>query len=262
MFERAHIVEDGAGTELDEAGVGTRASVSALMSHPLTDTTIPPESIVFEPARSGFLGWGEQRREAVGEFATLVYNASGVQLRHTRRTEHLLEEAEEGEELLRHPEEARDRRPSRRRHSLSPPVQTQSGDAAPLSAEAYFGSGTVESGHVGRPLKQTVSTKAFKAQVWMCTDFPLKPQQLFPLLEIIANSQRHVARLQSFVESTLPPGFPVKVDVPVFPTVHAVATITSFKRDPLDDALFSAPTAYREASGISSVAQRAGNVAV
>ena len=53
------------------------------------------------------------------------------------------------------------------------------------------------------------------------------PQTLtynFHLPQIIAPQFKHFQKLRDFVEMKLPPGFPVKLDIPVLPTVSARVT--------------------------------------
>ena len=61
--------------------------------------------------------------------------------------------------------------------------------------------------------------------------------------QIIAPQFKHFQKLRDFVEMKLPPGFPVKVDIPVLPTVSARVTFHDFawknvqndKKDDEDD---------------------------
>ena len=46
--------------------------------------------------------------------------------------------------------------------------------------------------------------------------------------QIIAPQFKHFQKLRDFVEIKLPPGFPVKVDIPVLPTVSARVTFHDF----------------------------------
>ena len=80
--------------------------------------------------------------------------------------------------------------------------------------------------------------------------------------QIIAPQFKHFQKLRDFVEMKLPPGFPVKLDIPVLPTVSARVTFQDFawKNGPagagsevkeggdseLDDSLFSIPRDYAE----------------
>lgn len=76
----------------------------------------------------------------------------------------------------------------------------------------------------------------------------LKSKQIF---QVIAPQFKHFQKLRDFIEMKLPPGFPVKVDIPVLPTVSARVTFHDFewKNDAdnqLSDDLFNVPNDYTE----------------
>ena len=75
-------------------------------------------------------------------------------------------------------------------------------------------------------------TKALSGTVAICDDFPLSLQQLLPLFELLAPTNAHFEKLQSFLSSALPPGFPIKFEMPVVPTVSASV---QFAFEPLGD---------------------------
>jgi type IV secretory pathway VirB10-like protein len=62
----------------------------------------------------------------------------------------------------------------------------------------------------------------------MSEDFPLTVEMLLSVLEVIAPQFKHFQKLRDFIEMKLPPGFPVKVDIPVLPTVSARVTFHDF----------------------------------
>eukprot|EP00456_Euglypha_rotunda_P001046 TRINITY_DN10182_c0_g1_i7.p1 TRINITY_DN10182_c0_g1~~TRINITY_DN10182_c0_g1_i7.p1 ORF type:complete len:120 (-),score=12.56 TRINITY_DN10182_c0_g1_i7:29-388(-) len=78
----------------------------------------------------------------------------------------------------------------------------------------------------------------------MVDDFPITVAELVALLEIAAPHHRMVAKLKEFVEKALPPGFPVKLEMPVFPTVTATVTFTNFEREEVDESKFAIPSDY------------------
>ena len=43
---------------------------------------------------------------------------------------------------------------------------------------------------------------------------------LLDVLEVVA-PVKHIGKLRDFIEMKLPPGFPVKVDIPILPTITA-----------------------------------------
>lgn len=80
----------------------------------------------------------------------------------------------------------------------------------------------------------------------MSQNFPLTVNSLLNVLEVIAPF-KHFNKLREFVQMKLPPGFPVKIDIPILPTVTARITFQDFEfRDNIDDALFEIPSNYSE----------------
>jgi hypothetical protein len=56
--------------------------------------------------------------------------------------------------------------------------------------------------------------KGLRPILWLTPDFPLKTEELLPLLDILANKVKAVRRLRELLTTKLPPGtFPVKVRV-------------------------------------------------
>lgn len=99
---------------------------------------------------------------------------------------------------------------------------------------------------LGRDLVFKKSQKAFKATIAMSQDFPLTIDILLNVLEVIAPF-KHFAKLRDFVSLKLPKGFPVKLDIPLVPTVSAKITFQDFEfRSDLKDELFEIPSGYTE----------------
>lgn len=79
-------------------------------------------------------------------------------------------------------------------------------------------------------------------------DFPLTIEMLLNVLEVIAPF-KHLAKLRDFVALKLPSGFPVKIDIPILPTVSAKITFQKFEfRDNIAAELFEIPLHYTEDS--------------
>ncbi|KAG9132089.1 hypothetical protein Leryth_023701 [Lithospermum erythrorhizon] len=71
--------------------------------------------------------------------------------------------------------------------------------------------------------------KNLKPSIWLTEHFPLKTEELMPLLDILANKVKAVRRMRELLTTTFPPAtFPVKVAIPVVPTVRVVITFTKF----------------------------------
>ncbi|CAJ1941356.1 unnamed protein product [Sphenostylis stenocarpa] len=77
--------------------------------------------------------------------------------------------------------------------------------------------------------KEKEYVRSLRPSVWLTEQFPLKTEELLPLLDILANKVKAVRRLREILTTTFPPGtFPVKVAIPVVPTVRVVITFTKF----------------------------------
>ncbi|KAK7292417.1 hypothetical protein RIF29_08196 [Crotalaria pallida] len=77
--------------------------------------------------------------------------------------------------------------------------------------------------------KEKEYVRSLRPSVWLTEQFPLKTEELLPLLDILANKVKAVRRLRELLTTKLPPGtFPVKVAIPVVPTVRVVITFTKF----------------------------------
>ncbi|KAK4765102.1 hypothetical protein SAY86_026192 [Trapa natans] len=77
--------------------------------------------------------------------------------------------------------------------------------------------------------KETEMVKNLRPSVWLTEQFPLKMDELLPLLDILANKVKAVRRMREMLTTKFPPGtFPVKVAIPVVPTVRVVITFTKF----------------------------------
>lgn len=127
-----------------------------------------------------------------------------------------------------------------RRVSLNPPPD------ADISWEEYLEAPVGESPPLGRSLVYKESSKSFKATVAMSMDFPLTVDMLLNVLEVTAPF-KHFSKLRQFVLMKLPPGFPVKIDIPILPTVTAKITFQEFAfRNDISSELFQVPLDYFE----------------
>ncbi|XP_050005427.1 ankyrin repeat domain-containing protein 13C isoform X3 [Alexandromys fortis] len=126
-----------------------------------------------------------------------------------------------------------------RRQSLTPPPQNT------ITWEEYISAENGKAPHLGRELVCKESKKTFKATVAMSQEFPLGIESLLNVLEVIAPF-KHFNKLREFVQMKLPPGFPVKLDIPVFPTITATVTFQEFRCDEFDGSIFAIPEDYKE----------------
>ncbi|XP_076932168.1 uncharacterized protein LOC143597578 [Bidens hawaiensis] len=83
---------------------------------------------------------------------------------------------------------------------------------------------------VVQPLtKEKEYVKTLRPSVWLTENFPLQTEELLPLLDILANKVKAVRRMRELLTTKFPQGtFPVKVAIPVVPTVRVIITFTKF----------------------------------
>ncbi|XP_027104604.2 uncharacterized protein [Coffea arabica] len=72
--------------------------------------------------------------------------------------------------------------------------------------------------------------KGLRPVLWLTPDFPLKTEELLPLLDILANKVKAIRRLRELLTTKLPTGtFPAKVAIPIVPTIRVLVTFTKFE---------------------------------
>lgn len=225
-------------TEIEE-------EVDYLMSSDIVTAQMSTKPITFSPAQNGWI-FKENRIEQIGEMECEVYNVQGMTVVSQKRREHLSDEdVKKNKEMV----EAFQRGDTSlmendkhqvfpRKESLPPPPKTT------ISWEGYASSDKLPV--LGRNVQLTESKKALKVNVWMCQDFPLSVKLLLNVLNVVA-PLKHFEKMKDFVSLKLPPGFPVKIEIPVLPTIVARITFNDFKwKDDLVDSLFTIPDHYKE----------------
>lgn len=95
--------------------------------------------------------------------------------------------------------------------------------------------------------------KGLRPVLWLTPDFPLKIEEFLPLLDILANKVKAVRRLRELLTTKMPPGtFPVKVAIPLVPTIRVVITFTKFEElQPVEEfsTPLSSPAHFQDAKG-------------
>ncbi|CAL5392075.1 unnamed protein product [Camellia sinensis] len=96
--------------------------------------------------------------------------------------------------------------------------------------------------------------KGLRPVLWLSPDFPLRTEELLPLLDILASKVKAIRRLRELLTTKLPMGtFPVKVAIPVVPTIRVLVTFTKFEElQPLDE--FATPPSSPSSVGRESPA--------
>lgn len=127
-----------------------------------------------------------------------------------------------------------------RRKSLQPPKVSR------ITWEEYINAPSGKTCHLGRSMICKETSKVFKATLAMSEEFPLSVDALLNVLEVIAPF-KHFNKLREFVQMKLPSGFPVKIDIPILPTVTARITFQDFHfHQDLPESLFDIPSEYQE----------------
>lgn len=84
--------------------------------------------------------------------------------------------------------------------------------------------------------------KGLRPVLWLTPDFPLKTEELLPLLDILANKVKAIRRLRELLTTKLPNGtFPVKIAIPIVPTIRVLVTFTKFEELQTPSEEFSTP---------------------
>ncbi|XP_073102861.1 uncharacterized protein [Elaeis guineensis] len=98
----------------------------------------------------------------------------------------------------------------------------------------------------GNRRRESEFKRALRPVLWLSHDFPLRTEEFLPLLDILANKVKAIRRLRELLTTKLPSGtFPVKVAIPVVPTIRVLVTFTKFEElQPLED--FSTPPSSPE----------------
>jgi len=61
--------------------------------------------------------------------------------------------------------------------------------------------------------------KYFQANLWLSEDYPLSlKEQIMPIVDLMAITSSHFAKLKDFIEMQLPSGFPVKIGMKILKT--------------------------------------------
>ncbi|KAH0625664.1 hypothetical protein JD844_015258 [Phrynosoma platyrhinos] len=121
-----------------------------------------------------------------------------------------------------------------------------------ITPEEYFDPNfDLKDRDVGRPKEVTIRTQKFKANLWMCESFPLSlVEQVSPIVDLMARTSAHFARLKDFITLDFPPGFPVKIEIPLFHVLNARITFGNVNgcttaEEASPQSVFEIPQSYR-----------------
>ncbi|KAF4138155.1 GPCR-chaperone [Phytophthora infestans] len=96
--------------------------------------------------------------------------------------------------------------------------------------------------------------KDFEAKVVMTEKFPFQLRDFLPIIKFISTTGEHVKNLDEFFQMTLPPGFPVKFELPMMFTVRVAYTFQKITLNPqLNSTMFEIPRDYQEVFTLDEV---------
>jgi hypothetical protein len=195
--------------------------VNEVMVHSLLRPMPRTEKITFTP-KMGWL-WGE-KRETVGQWDAKLYEVDGF------------------EYITRH----RNSKKKKKGHPFP-----QEDPFANMDYDTYFATSSkdMDKGLKGEGLRYpsefiNEKKRCFKGTLWLSADFPRKVEDLMPVFEVLSPRNKHFQKLQDFVQLLPADGFPVKVEVPVFPTLSGLASFGKYEERELDESLFVVPAGY------------------
>nr|XP_039259237.1 ankyrin repeat domain-containing protein 13C-like [Styela clava] len=223
--------------------------VDITMSSDIVDASIKTRDVILDRVQEGWI-FKQDKCEKIGKFPADFYRLKGLTFQTRKRREHLSEEdirknralrdafsrGENTEQVLEEAEGGIEKR-----KSLPVPSKPE------MTWDQYIKSPPGDYECLGRKTKVKTSMKTFEPLLGMSREFPVTLENLLPILEALGPKAKLFSKLRDFVTMKLPPGFPVRIDLPIFPTVKATVSFPQFQfRNDFDDDFFSVPKSYKE----------------
>ncbi|KAL5990223.1 hypothetical protein ACLOJK_011120 [Asimina triloba] len=123
-------------------------------------------------------------------------------------------------------------RPARHSVSAEIPITDEEQQQIAKNKVPKKSSASSQSGPKGKDLGPDSSEfrKGLRPVLWLAPAFPLQIDELLPMLDILSSKVKAIRRLRELLTTKLPPGtFPVKVAIPVVPTIRVIVTFTKFE---------------------------------
>ncbi|XP_023269363.1 ankyrin repeat domain-containing protein 13A [Seriola lalandi dorsalis] len=227
--------------------------VAKRLTTPIVNTYLDTKDIAFERNKSGIWGWRTDKTEVVNGFEAKVFSVNNVNVVIRTRTEHLTDE-----------EKARIKSERNILESLLGTVEqhiSAQGDLTleyatatnptAITPEEYFDPDfDLGNRDIGRPIELSIRTQKFKGTLWMSEEHPLSlVEQVTPIIDLMARTSSHFARLRDFVTLKFPPGFPVKIEIPLFHVLNAKITFGNVNKCSTAEEVNTPPAATPTSSG-------------
>ncbi|XP_044115744.1 ankyrin repeat domain-containing protein 13D isoform X2 [Neovison vison] len=160
-----------------------------------------------------------------------VYSATNVELVTRTRTEHLSDQDKSRSKGGKTPFQSFLGMAQQHSSHSGASVQQAASPTNPtaISPSEYFDPNfSLESRNIGRPIEMSSKVQRFKATLWLSEEHPLSlGDQVTPIIDLMAISNAHFAKLRDFITLRLPPGFPVKIEIPLFHVLNARITFSN-----------------------------------
>ncbi|XP_048709068.1 ankyrin repeat domain-containing protein 13D isoform X2 [Caretta caretta] len=209
----------------------TEEHVASRLTSPIVSTHLDTKNIAFERNKSGIWGWRSEKMEVISGYEAKVYSASNVELITKTRTEHLSDQDKSRTKGSKTPFQSfLGIAQQHASHNGAPVLQSATlTNPTAITPEEYFDpSFNLEARNIGRPIEMSNKVQRFKATLWLCEDHPLSlVEQVTPIIDLMAISNAHFAKLRDFITLKLPPGFPVKIEIPLFHVLNARITFSN-----------------------------------
>uniref|UniRef100_A0A452U7R9 Ankyrin repeat domain 13D n=1 Tax=Ursus maritimus TaxID=29073 RepID=A0A452U7R9_URSMA len=205
--------------------------------------------------KCGIWGWRSEKMETVSGYEAKVYSATNVELVTRTRTEHLSDQDKSRSKGGKTPFQSFLGMAQQHSSHSGAPVQQAASPTNPtaISPSEYFDPNfSLESRNIGRPIEMSSKVQRFKATLWLSEEHPLSlGDQVTPIIDLMAISNAHFAKLRDFITLRLPPGFPVKIEIPLFHVLNARITFSNLCGcdEPLSSVWVPAPGSGSPASG-------------
>lgn len=233
-YENATEVQLGEKSDIEEQ---VERELQELYSMPLLTTQAATSGCKFDPV----LNWrGSQKEETVSGHKCKQFSMDGFVYRALQRH---LKDAPSGGPL---------------------PVDHSVGDDLSMSWDRYARAQASPTGKVPLLYKNEYVTgkeRVFKGTVWMTSQFARKATDFLPIFEcmLLSNQPKRFEKLAEFVRLKMPDdGFPMKIELPVFPTISGQASFLCYEEKlptDIDDQLFQVPDSFTRGQKVKAGAK-------